>query len=168
MRFNRVIVGIFLIAACKTTQVTSTGEYREDLSMYRLDLPGVESQGETAEITEVIDNSIATYHSGEITKELDTVNELIRQANQKQKLWDGYVIQVYRGDSRNDAYNIQSELNETYPELKAEVSYFQPTYRVKAGQFFDRLEATRVFNQLKEVYPRALLLPEKLPLPQPE
>ena len=168
MRFNRVLIVTLLLAACKTAQVTSTAEYQEDLSIHRLDLLAETVDQATTEETAFIDNSEAVYYPGEITMELDSVNQLIIAANKKQKLWDGYIIQVYRGDSRNEAYSIRADLDEYYPELMAEVSYFQPTYRVKAGQFFDRLEATRVFNQLKLVYPRALLLPEKLPLPQPE
>ena len=154
-----------MLAACKTAQVTTPLEYDEDLSVHRKDFPQTIAKQIDLVEEEIIDNSQAVYYEGEITQELDSVNQIIIDRNKKQKLWDGYVIQVYRGDSRNEAYSIKGELDEHYPELAAEVSYFQPTYRVKAGRFFDRLEATRIFNQLKMAYPRALLLPEQLPFP---
>lgn len=165
MRFDRLIVLSLLVWACKPTQVVTSSVYREDLSVHRLTFDPAQIVDTSDDETEIEDNSDAPYLPNAITEELDSVNQLIIAANKKRKYWDGYVIQVYRGDSRSDAYQIKNTIQETFPELAPQVSYYQPTYRVKAGQYFDRLEATRKHQEVIKLYPRALLLPEKLPLP---
>jgi hypothetical protein len=165
MRLDRLTIIILFLAACKPTQVTTTSVYREDLSVHRLEFAEANIGESEDENDPVIDNSATFYSKSEITNELDSVNQLIILSNQKKKLWDGYVIQVYRGNSRADAYRARDNVEEFFSDLEAEVSYRQPTYRVKVGQYFDRLEATRKYQEVLAIYPRALLLPEKLPLP---
>jgi hypothetical protein len=164
MRIDRLIILMLLMAACKPVQVVTTTAYKEDLSVHRLDFEPIDTQEKSSDV-EFVDNSEAIYYPNEITSELDSVNQLIVNANIKRKYWDGYVIQVYRGNSRSDAYKVMEAMNDFFPTLDAKVSYYQPTYRVKAGSFFNRLKATRTYQDVKELYPRALLLPEKLPLP---
>lgn len=166
MRFNRFIVISLFVFACKPTQVTTSTAYREDLSVHRLEFPAIDLNETPQAVDEVIENDVAVYYPNEITRELDSVNQLILASNLKRKYWDGYIIQVYRGDSRSDAYTIRDNMEEFFPDLKAEVTYYQPTYRVNAGQFFDRMKATRKYQEVLALYPRALLLPEKLPLPK--
>ena len=166
MRLNRLTFIVLLLAsACKPAQVVTTSVYREDLSVHRLKLEDASIADSSNEIETVIDNSEAIYHENEITTELDSINQLITEANKKRRVWDGYVIQVYRGNSRSDAYKAKNNIEDFFPDLEAEVSYRQPTYRVKAGEYFDRLKATRKYQEVLKLYPRALLLPEKLPLP---
>lgn len=166
MRLDRLILLVFIVVvSCKPTQVTTTSVYREDLSDHRLEFEDVRIEDNSDKEESVTDNSVATYFENEITNELDSINQLIIDANKKRKVWDGYVIQVYRGNSRADAYKARDNVEDFFPDLEAEVKYRQPTYRVKTGQYFDRLKATRKYQEVLKLYPRALLLPEKLPLP---
>ena len=166
MRLDRLILVFYiLLPACKPVQVVTTSVYHEDLSVHRLKFPNFSIEDSSDEIETVIDNSEGIYFKNEITNELDSINQLIIETNKKRRIWDGYVIQVYRGNSRADANKAKENIEDFFPDLDAEVSYRQPTYRVKAGQYFDRLKATRKYQEVLKLYPRALLLPEKLPLP---
>jgi hypothetical protein len=165
MRVNRLVLLGLLVMACKTQVPSSTSTYSEDLGVHRLDLTRIQRVSDSiVTIEEPVDVAVAEKLPTEITTEIDSVNQLIIAANREQKLWDGFVIQVYRGSSRSDAYSAQRNINDLYPEMETEVKYYQPTYRVKAGKYFDRLEAARDFQIIKEIYPRALLVPDKLPL----
>ena len=57
---------------------------------------------------------------------------------------------------------MQAKLMELFVDLDAKVSYRQPNFRVKGGKFISRLEANRVYNEVKKDFPRALLIPERL------
>ena len=75
---------------------------------------------------------------------------------------DGYVIQVYSGTNRKEADSAQVKMNTLFPELEAKQNYRQPNFRVRGGKFIDRLEANRIYNEVKKEFSRALLIPERL------
>lgn len=160
MRTYRLII-LFLLAACKaTTPTSSIGGYSEDLSVHR---PQVETNNEI-ELTDQDSPQTEEYVplTGHIGKELDSIAKISYAQNKAGRNVDGYVIQVYSGTSRNDANEAQIKASELFPDLDAKITYRQPSFRVKGGQFIDRLEANRIYNEVKKEFPRALLIPERL------
>ncbi|MDH5610567.1 MAG: SPOR domain-containing protein, partial [Cyclobacteriaceae bacterium] len=154
--YRILILFAILAYGCRTTQLsTSVPAYDEDLSVHRpADTPATIT--DPARST----NTPVSFKS-HLAHELDSINRIIDQQNQH-KLVDGYTIQVYRGNSRYAAEMARDTLYQLYPSLHPELNYYQPTYRVKAGRFVDRLEANRVYESLKYYFPQALLLPEKI------
>lgn len=164
MRNYRFIVLLVFAMACKATSTStssSSSNYYEDLSLLRPEISTVQEKESEKVYQEGID--VASIE-GHIMNELDSVNRIII-ADNKTKKWDGYRIQIYTGNSRQQAEQNLSSIREYYPDLDSDMTYYQPTYRVKAGYFFDRLEASKMYEEIKKMYPRAILLPEKLPLP---
>ncbi len=161
MCYYRFLILIIALAGCKGTAIVqNTSPYSENLSVHRLDL-SVPIEEDTMTTMEVLDPVELTGH---IKTELDSINRIIIENNKNKKYWDGYVIQVYNGNSRQAAQNALEFLEEKYPEMNPNMSYYQPNYRVKVGKFFDRLEATKSFREMRLHFPRALLLPDKLSL----
>jgi hypothetical protein len=157
-----ISAAILVLYACKTAQVSGVDyQYEEDLSKFRL------ATLETVEMSSTPKESKlpAARLTGDITQEIDSITRLMTSRNAARKNWDGYTIQIYTGNSRQEAETIKSEFDALYPEIATSLIYFQPTYKVKAGSFFDRLEATRKYEEVKVFFPRALLIPEKLSLP---
>ncbi|WP_349563710.1 SPOR domain-containing protein [Ekhidna sp. MALMAid0563] len=158
MRTYRLIILCFL-AACKATTPTSTSVYSEDLSIHRPVMMELESDSiETTQ--EVITEPYAPL-TGHIKAELDSIAKVAYEQNKDGQYVDGFVIQVYSGNSRQDANDARYKMNEYFPELSSKVSYHQPNFRVKAGKFTNRLRAHRVYADVKEEFPRALLIPER-------
>lgn len=159
MRTYRLII-LLLLGACKaTTPTSSSGSYSEDLSVHR---PALEQRQEP---TENVENQVMQEAyvplSGHIKTELDSINKIALAQNKEGRYVDGYVIQVYSGNSRDAANRAKSDMYVFFPELSPRVSYHQPTFRVKAGRFINRLQANRVHQAVKRKFPRALLLPER-------
>lgn len=160
MRTNRLIILLFL-GACKATLPSSTsGSYSEDLGIHRPVMIQNEDESQESQEQEVQTEPYAPL-TGHIKQELDSISKVAYEENKKGKYVDGYVIQVYSGNSREDANQARSKMFAYFPELKPKVSYHQPNFRVKAGKFIDRLKANRIHAQVKEEFPRALLLPER-------
>jgi hypothetical protein len=158
MRTYRLIILCFL-AACKATTPTSTSVYSENLSIHRPVMMELESDSiETTQ--EVITEPYAPL-TGHIKAELDSIAKVAYEQNKDGQYVDGFVIQVYSGNSRQDANDARYKMNEYFPELSPKVSYHQPNFRVKAGKFTNRLRAHRVYANVKEEFPRALLIPER-------
>ncbi|MEM9325189.1 MAG: hypothetical protein AAGA85_06025 [Bacteroidota bacterium] len=170
MRSHRVLIKnrtlryallLAVLAGCKAASVTSTSaEYSEDLKVYRQPLPTLLPDAVPNESIGVDNGSL----EGHIAPELDSVLTMIVDRNASRNSWDGYTIQMYSGLSREEAYEARDRAEELDLELAPKIEYYQPNYRVKGGQFFDRLAAYRVYKEVKQAFPSALLLPAKIPL----
>lgn len=62
----------------------------------------------------------------------------------------GFRVQIYTGTSRSGAYAAQSEFQKLYPHINTYVSYTQPNYRVKVGDFRSRSDAQSMMNALRK------------------
>lgn len=164
MCFNRVLTFgivalIIALTSCKTTKiVVSDDVFEEDLSKYRPSFEDQEDDGNRQKQEGVI-------LTGHINAEIDSINKILISRNATRKNWDGFTIQIYTGNSRQEAETVKRDFESYYPDLQTSLIYFQPTYKVKAGAFFDRLEATKKYEEVKLLFPRALLIPEKLSIP---
>jgi len=164
MRFNRLMV-IALLTGCKAAPVpSSSSSYSEDLSIHRpvaiVELKEEEENEEKTKEAKII-NEQYTPLEGHIKNELDSIAKIAYAENKAGKYVDGFVIQIYSGGSRDEANDARYKMNDFFPELDAKMSYHQPSFRVKAGKFTDRLEANRIYEQVKKEFPRALLIPER-------
>jgi hypothetical protein len=79
---------------------------------------------------------------------------------------NGYRVQIFTGSNRNDAYNAQSKFNQLYPDFKTYIIYSEPNFKVRAGDFRTRLEATRLLEQLRSQFPSLFIISEKINLPK--
>lgn len=163
MYTSRILVGILVIGAigCKTASVStaSSEPYREDLSMWRPDLTG----RKPAEVTNTgTPDAQASSPTGGLKYELDSVNQIMTARNKLEHYVDGYTIQVYTGNDRQAATSAMQRVSEINPELNPQIQYDQPSYKVKAGQYIDKLKAHEVYENLKGEFPLALLIPERI------
>ena len=167
MRYHRIVYLILLagvFTACKTSVVSTsaTDNYQEDLSVLRPDLSAVAKAPENT--TATTSTSATQYSSADmsITEELDSINRIIIQRNSEKEYVDGYTIQIYTGNDNEAAREAKEQTLLMFPELEPVITYNQPTFKVKVGSYHNRLEAHRVFQSLKEEFPYALLIPERI------
>lgn len=75
---------------------------------------------------------------------------------------NGYRVQIFFGSNRQEAYDEQSKFKALYPEYNTYISYTQPNYRVKVGDFRTRMEAQRLLNELKPLFPTLFIFNEQI------
>ncbi len=83
------------------------------------------------------------------------------QVNQKAKGVPGYRIQVYFGsgnDAKNQANKIRTDLRNAYPSFESYISYKEPFFKVKIGDFRTKLEAYKLFKLIQQSYPSAFIV----------
>ena len=158
MRFDRLVILLIVLALfnCKGTQPTQTTTqvYEEDLSVHRPQLKPVETfEVRTEPVVEL---------TGHIAEELDSITAMISRENLKPRTEQGYTIQLYNGSNREEATKALGRIRIKFPDIEAELSYFQPDFKVKAGQFLDRVVAYETFEEVRREFPNALLIPEKI------
>jgi uncharacterized protein Veg len=97
-----------------------------------------------------------------INKRLDPILDTIASQNKNIKFANGFRIQIYVGNDRKSADDAKVYTYQTYPEIFPYLTFQQPVYKVKVGDFLNRMDAERYFASIKETYPSALILPDKV------
>ena len=72
----------------------------------------------------------------------------------------GYRVQIYSGSSRSEAYGAQARFKKVYQDLNTYLSYEQPNYRVKVGDFTSRSQAQALMNQLRKNFSAVFIFTE--------
>lgn len=74
----------------------------------------------------------------------------------------GFRVQIFSGLSRDDAYSEQTKFKTRYPNVRTYISYTQPNYRVRVGDFRTKLEAQKFLNELKKYYSSLFVFAETI------
>jgi hypothetical protein len=78
----------------------------------------------------------------------------------------GYRVQIYNGSNRTAAYNAQAKFNTEFPDMRTYISYREPNFKVRAGDFRSRLEAEKIREQLKPWFSVMFIVSEKINPPK--
>ncbi|MBE50927.1 MAG: hypothetical protein CMP51_04465 [Flavobacteriales bacterium] len=67
---------------------------------------------------------------------------------------EGYCVQIYNGQSREDAQKIKYQFMKKFPKITS-VTYerVNPNWKVRVGQFRTKIEAEKLENSIKTKYP---------------
>jgi hypothetical protein len=172
---------LLCFTACSRKAIPTTGRmgdynsYNEDLSVARpaYTLGGPKSiptgRPSTASVTPQAPTSetrkITTVGSAEamhINRKVDEQLVVIGEKNRSIRYAPGFRIQLYVGNERIQAENARMQINQNFPELAPYLSYDQPTYKLKVGDFMRRIDAERYFSQVKPLIGSAMLVADKV------
>ena len=148
----------------KAATSSSTAGYNEDISAFR---PKAEPSSniinediDPGNETKVIEKAPYTKPSHDITSDLDVVLGNIAAEN-KNKPYTTYTVQVYTGRSREEANDAKLQVYRVLPDANPQIVYKQPKYKVSVGHFENRAEAYKTFQTLKKAFAGAMLIPQK-------
>lgn len=80
----------------------------------------------------------------------------------------GYRVQVFYGSDRRQVFNQQAKFNTMYPEHNTYITYKEPNYYLRVGDFRTRLEAQHFLNELRPTFPTLFIFREKINAPNLE
>ena len=92
-----------------------------------------------------------------IPKKLDTIISqkiIIDRINFNKKT---YTIQIYYGNFDEASYTIK-EFEEKFPEIKAEILFETPNYKVRVGKYKSESDASKTLEKLNFFYKDAFIL----------
>ncbi|MBC7920775.1 MAG: SPOR domain-containing protein [Ferruginibacter sp.] len=164
-----VIAVLALLAACgrKTTPtISSTSDinrFQEDLSAVRPKY-GVATGNPTEAKPEKPGGSVVGKSSLDVTRKVDALLDTMAVRNKNIRYAQGYRVQIYVGSNRQEAETVKTAAYQLFPDLKPYLIYAQPVYRVKAGDFLDRVEAEKYYVGFKAQYPNAIVVPDRVEL----
>ncbi len=84
------------------------------------------------------------------------------ELNKTQNSMDGFRIQLFSGVERNNANALKVKFLKQYPQYPVYLIYQQPYFKLRAGDFRNKLEAQWLYNQLLKEYGEVLIVPDKI------
>jgi hypothetical protein len=84
------------------------------------------------------------------------------ELNKTQNSMDGFRIQLFSGIERNNANALKAKFLKQFPNYPVYLIYQQPYFKLRAGDFRNKLEAQWLFNQLLLEYGEVLIVPDKI------
>jgi hypothetical protein len=113
---------------------------------------------------------ISTYNADSsliITRDakLDELIDRQKQQNLLNPTIHGYRIQIYFGGNRQKASEVKLDFNGRYPDIAAYISYQQPNFKVRIGDYSSRYEAQKFLKEIDGIYPTCFIVPDEVKLP---
>ncbi|MCK8491891.1 SPOR domain-containing protein [Spirosoma sp. RP8] len=97
-----------------------------------------------------------------VNRKLDMVIDTLAVKNRAVRYAPGYRIQVYVGNQRQEIDKIKLLIYQNFPELSPYLTYNQPTYKLKVGDFMRRIDAERYYASIRQLLPSSQLQPDKV------
>jgi len=95
------------------------------------------------------------------------IDQLIKKhiiINQQENGKDGFRVQLFFGSSKKKAMEIKALFIESYPNQEGYVIYDVPYFKVRAGDFRTRIEATKLQRQIAEEFPESFIVQDRIPI----
>ena len=99
-----------------------------------------------------------------VNKSVDAMLDSINSFYRRHGTANGFTIQVYSGQKKQEALSAARLVQEAVSDLKPDVEFIQPKFRVVAGHYFTRVEAQRHWFILHKTFPDAIIIPLKFEL----
>ena len=141
---------------------------------------GITSAQTFVRTTDLFSRSDGSYHSGKLNiiqnPSIDTLidryilaNENISRNNNGQYGMEGFRIQIYSSSNRNareESNKARAAFISKFPDIASYQLYAEPGYfKIRAGDFRTKTEATKLFLLVSKEFPNAYLVPDIINFP---
>ena len=106
-----------------------------------------------------------TFGQSILVKETPGITKLVEkhiEINRLTETIDGWRIQLFATTDRSKIEGARGTFINRYPNIPVDWVHASPWYRLRAGAFSTKLDATRTLNSLKIYYPDAYLAKDKI------
>jgi hypothetical protein len=154
-----ILTSIFLFTAIISFSQKNK-KYSEDLSKYRPRVELIEPVVKKDSVPQNVAADITPRHT--VNAKVDEILDSIDRFNLTRRYIDGFTIQIYSGQKKDDAMGAKKKMQDELPEMNANLQYLQPKFKVTVGKYFTRLEAQKDLLALRRKFPNAILVPERI------
>lgn len=93
--------------------------------------------------------------------------DLLSEAYWEKKKNLGYRIQIYSGKSRWEATKVKSDfISKHGDETEINLVYQAPNFKLRIGNYRERIIANKHLNKIKETHPSAFLVKDEISIPK--
>lgn len=105
---------------------------------------------------------IKEKEAGYINEIKDKKIDLLIKDYNKEKVIKGYRIQLFVGSSKVEAMKVKANFLSKNESEVPEVIYQSPNFKVRVGNYRNRLHANQMLNQYKDDFPAAFIVQDEL------
>lgn len=158
---SALILAIFtgFLAACATVSTQQTASFHDDLSPFR---PELFDNGAMAVSVDTLSREWRKTKYDLTDTIFSVLDSVARFRRSSIAYVNGFTIQVYVGDSRNEAREARLDVLRHFPDLQPSMIFDQPNYKVRIGSFYTQLEAYGLYTRIKHVFKKAILVPSRI------
>ncbi|MEM9675002.1 MAG: SPOR domain-containing protein [Bacteroidota bacterium] len=162
---------MFIFQQCAPSKTISTqrsDDYEEDISRYRIQYTDSIDQA-TSSDDSVVPNpeeriTVSTLETPySVTEDMSEYFEAVDDLNRERNEYQGFTLQVYAGNSRERANEAKLKVYDALPDSEPKMA-FNTLFRVRVGEYDNRLEAQQDYIALKEFFPNVLFVPATFPV----
>lgn len=98
-------------------------------------------------------------------KNIEELINIYQLKNKQKAVIEGYRIQIFFSSGNNSkklATNVKANFMAKYPEITSYMLYQPPNFKVRVGDYRTKLEAYKVFKQIKAEYPSAFIVTDEI------
>jgi hypothetical protein len=159
------IVSLIALSSCAAmSQKHKAGkdEYYEDLSVVRPVFINPDTL--TGNKSATPKNTGPLTFPNDVSKIVNARADSISELNKKSTTVQGFRILIYTGSSSDESQKVKQLVYSFDSDLNVYTQYKQPSFRVKVGDFTNRVEANYILNDLKKNFPNAMIVPDQINL----
>lgn len=75
---------------------------------------------------------------------------------------NGFRLQLSSSSNRTSVMDMKATFTQQYPEVNCYVTYQQPQFKLRIGDFEKRAEANKFLEEIKSNFPTAFVVPDKI------
>ncbi|MFB6257151.1 MAG: SPOR domain-containing protein [Flavobacteriales bacterium] len=153
-RKSFLLLSVFFLVLSGKAQVDSSDDWNR-YDTYKERRNKEMSKGEK-------DSGTVKVHQPEL---LDSLIVRYRRVNKEFPKIQGYRVQLFFG-KRKKAEKIKADFKEKYKEVPAHIGWLKPNFRLRVGDFRERIEAYRFLQKIGDQFGRAYIVRCKIELPE--
>lgn len=162
--FFHLVLLAFALQHCapsKTISTQGSERYEEDISRYRILYTDSIATAESDPVRpnpeeRIMVSTLETPNA--VTEDMNEYFEAVDDLNRENNKYQGFTLQVYAGNSREQANEAKLKVYKALSDAEPKV-VFNTIFRVRVGEYDNRLEAQQDYIALKEVFPNVLFVP---------
>jgi len=161
MKFFLLPIAVIILYCCSPRVTPSLSDYDENISEHRNQLE-IQDDSDIDQEAPGPERSIPVVPEYDDTDQVVSLIDSIAYRNSDIDYITGYTIQVYNGGNREAANEAKQKVYEVLPEALPRIEYVQPNFKVKVGEFTERLVAQKVYTKLRDHFNKAIIIPERI------
>ncbi|MBK9731513.1 MAG: SPOR domain-containing protein [Chitinophagaceae bacterium] len=75
---------------------------------------------------------------------------------------NGFRVQLASNSNRTMVMDMKSSFSQEYPDVNSYLTYQQPQFKLRVGDFEKRVEANQFMEEIKSSFPSAFVVPDKI------
>jgi len=99
------------------------------------------------------------------TKIASAISRLRKGQKTTRETIDGYRVQIFSmsgNAARDEAERVKKEFDKRFPDVRSNLTYLQPNFKIRCGDFRTKSEAKGFINDIARYYPGAYIVRDKI------